>query len=48
MDIHVRFNMETIEYTQIHVILVINVGAKVMGLLADAFADDLTLGLQRK
>ena len=44
VDLRVRFGMETIEYTQFNVIIVINVGAKVMGLLVDAVSDVLNVG----
>jgi purine-binding chemotaxis protein CheW len=44
VDLRTRFGMETIEYTQFNVIIVINVGAKVMGLLVDAVSDVLNVG----
>ena len=44
VDLRIRFGMEAIEYTQFHVIIVINVGTKVMGLLVDAVSDVLTVG----
>jgi purine-binding chemotaxis protein CheW len=42
VDLRIRFGMETIEYTQFNVIIVVNVGAKVMGLLVDAVSDVLS------
>jgi purine-binding chemotaxis protein CheW len=44
VDLRVRFGMEAIEYTQFNVIIVINVGVKVMGLLVDAVSDVLNVG----
>jgi purine-binding chemotaxis protein CheW len=44
VDLRVRFGMESIEYTQFNVIIVINVGTKVMGLLVDAVSDVLNVG----
>jgi len=43
VDLRIRFAMEAIEYTQFHVIIVINVGTKVMGLLVDAVSDVLNV-----
>ena len=44
VDLRARFGMETIEYTQFNVIIVINVGAKIIGLLVDAVSDVLNVG----
>ena len=44
IDLRLRFGMEGIEYTQFHVIIVINVGTRVMGLLVDAVSDVLNVG----
>ena len=44
VDLRTRFGMEAIEYTQFNVIIVINVGTKVMGLLVDAVSDVLNVG----
>jgi purine-binding chemotaxis protein CheW len=44
VDLRTRFGMEKITYTQFNVIIVINVGARVMGLLVDAVSDVLSLG----
>jgi purine-binding chemotaxis protein CheW len=44
VDLRIRFGMEATEYTKFHVIIVINVGAKVMGLLVDAVSDVLNVG----
>src|SRR5579872_1243320 len=46
VDLRIRFGMEAIEYTQFHVIIVINVGAKVIGLLVDAVSDVLNVGAE--
>jgi purine-binding chemotaxis protein CheW len=43
VDLRIRFGMEAIQYTQFNVIIVINVGAKVMGLLVDAVSDVLNV-----
>jgi purine-binding chemotaxis protein CheW len=43
VDLRIRFGMEAIEYTQFNVIIVINVGTKVMGLLVDAVSDVLNV-----
>jgi purine-binding chemotaxis protein CheW len=43
VDLRLRFGMETIDYTQFNVIIVINVGTKVMGLLVDAVSDVLNV-----
>jgi purine-binding chemotaxis protein CheW len=43
VDLRLRFGMEAIEYTQFNVIIVINVGTKVMGLLVDAVSDVLNV-----
>ncbi|MGA9528536.1 MAG: chemotaxis protein CheW [Terriglobales bacterium] len=44
IDLRIRFGMEAIEYTQFHVIIVVNVGTKVIGLLVDAVSDVLNVG----
>jgi purine-binding chemotaxis protein CheW len=44
VDLRARFGMEGITYTQFNVIIVINVGTRVMGLLVDAVSDVLNLG----
>jgi purine-binding chemotaxis protein CheW len=44
VDLRIRFGMEAIEYTQFNVIIVINVGTKIMGLLVDAVSDVLNVG----
>lgn len=44
VDLRSKFSMESIEYTKFNVIIVINVGSKVMGLLVDAVSDVLTVG----
>ncbi len=46
VDLRIRFGMEAIEYTKFHVIIVINVGTKVMGLLVDAVSDVLNAGVE--
>jgi purine-binding chemotaxis protein CheW len=46
VDLRIRFGMEAIEYTKFHVIIVINVGTKVMGLLVDAVSDVLNVGAE--
>ena len=43
VDLRARFGMEKINYTQFNVIIVINVGTRVMGLLVDAVSDVLNL-----
>jgi purine-binding chemotaxis protein CheW len=43
VDLRLRFGMEAIEYTQFNVIIVINVGTKVMGLMVDAVSDVLNV-----
>jgi purine-binding chemotaxis protein CheW len=43
VDLRIRFGMEAVNYTKFHVIIVINVGTKVMGLLVDAVSDVLTV-----
>jgi len=43
VDLRIRFGMEAIEYTKFHVIIVVNVGTKVMGLLVDAVSDVLNV-----
>jgi purine-binding chemotaxis protein CheW len=44
VDLRMRFGMDAIEYTQFNVIIVINAGAKVIGLLVDAVSDVLNVG----
>src|ERR1022692_1134245 len=44
VDLRIRFGMESMEYTKFNVIIVINVGTKVMGLLVDAVSDVLNVG----
>ena len=44
VDLRVRFGVEAIEYTKFHVIIVINVGTRVVGLLVDAVSDVLNVG----
>ena len=43
VDLRRRFGLEPIEYTQFNVIIVINVGPKIMGLLVDAVSDVLNV-----
>ncbi len=43
VDLRVRFGMTEIEYTKFNVIIVINVGSKIMGLLVDAVSDVLNV-----
>lgn len=43
VDLRIRFGMEAVNYTKFHVIIVINVGTRVMGLLVDAVSDVLTV-----
>ncbi len=43
IDLRIRFGMPKVEYTQFNVIIVINVGAKIMGLLVDAVSDVLNV-----
>ena len=44
VDLRIRFGMERAEYTKFNVIIVINVGSKVVGLLVDAVSDVLNVG----
>lgn len=44
VDLRTRFGMQSIEYTQFNVVIVINVGGKTMGLLVDAVSDVLNVG----
>jgi len=43
IDLRVRFGMQAIEYTKFNVIIVINVGSRVIGLLVDAVSDVLNV-----
>jgi purine-binding chemotaxis protein CheW len=43
VDLRTRFGMEAIEYTKFNVVIVINVGTRVMGLLVDAVSDVLNV-----
>lgn len=43
VDLRARFGMEEISYTKFNVIMVINVGTRVVGLLVDAVSDVLNL-----
>lgn len=45
VDLRRRFGMPPIEYNQFNVIIVINVGHKIMGLLVDAVSDVLNVGV---
>jgi purine-binding chemotaxis protein CheW len=44
VDLRCRFAMPTADYTQFTVIIVVNVGTKVMGLVVDAVSDVLDVG----
>jgi len=44
VDLRKRFAMEAIEHTKFNVIIVTNVGSKVVGLLVDAVSDVLNVG----
>ncbi len=44
VDLRIRFGLQAIEYTKFHVIIVVNVGTKVVGLLVDAVSDVLNVG----
>jgi purine-binding chemotaxis protein CheW len=43
VDLRARFGMQAIEYNKFNVIIVINVGCKIMGLLVDAVSDVLNV-----
>ena len=43
VDLRARFNMPTAEYNQFTVIIVVNVGSKIMGLVVDAVSDVLNV-----
>jgi purine-binding chemotaxis protein CheW len=43
IDLRARFGMAPIEYSKFNVIIVINVGSRVMGLLVDAVSDVLSV-----
>ena len=44
VDLRVRFGMQVAEYSKFNVIIVTNVGSKVVGLLVDAVSDVLNVG----
>ena len=44
IDLRQRFNMPSIEYNQFTVIIVVNVGKKIVGLVVDAVSDVLNVG----
>jgi|JI8StandDraft_1071087.scaffolds.fasta_scaffold283148_2 purine-binding chemotaxis protein CheW len=44
VDLRKKFNMPTAEYNQFTVIIVVNVGPKIMGLVVDAVSDVLNVG----
>lgn len=44
IDLRRRFNMPTAEYNQFTVIIVVNVGEKIVGLVVDAVSDVLNVG----
>lgn len=44
IDLRQRFNMPTAEYNQFTVIIVVNVGEKIVGLVVDAVSDVLNVG----
>ncbi len=44
VDLRTRFEMPSADYTQFTVIIVVNVGIKVMGLVVDAVSDVLDVG----
>jgi purine-binding chemotaxis protein CheW len=44
VDLRKKFNMPTAEYNQFTVIIVVNVGTKIMGLVVDAVSDVLNVG----
>ena len=46
IDLRARFGMQTIEYNKFNVIIVINVGSRIMGLLVDAVSDVLNVGAE--
>lgn len=43
IDLRIKFNMPTTDYTQFTVIIVVNVGTRVMGLVVDAVSDVLNV-----
>ena len=44
VDLRKKFNMPSAEYNQFTVIIVVNVGARIMGLVVDAVSDVLNVG----
>lgn len=44
VDLRCKFNMPEAEYTQFTVIIVVNVGTKILGLVVDAVSDVLNVG----
>ncbi len=44
VDLRTRFEMPSADYTQFTVIIVVNVGTKIMGLVVDAVSDVLDVG----
>lgn len=44
VDLRKKFNMPSSEYNQFTVIIVVNVGARIMGLVVDAVSDVLNVG----
>ena len=45
VDLRIKLNMPTANYSQFTVIIVVNVGPKIMGLVVDAVSDVLNAGL---
>lgn len=43
VDLRIKFDMETTEYNQFTVIIVVNVGSRIMGLVVDAVSDVLNV-----
>ncbi len=46
IDLRKKLNMSTAEYSQFTVIIVVNVGSKIMGLVVDAVSDVLNVGTE--
>ncbi len=46
IDLRKKFNMVNAEYNQFTVIIVVNVGSKIMGLVVDAVSDVLNVGIE--
>ncbi|MDX1929492.1 MAG: chemotaxis protein CheW [Pirellulaceae bacterium] len=43
VDLRIKFNMPATEYSQFTVIIVVNIGTKIMGLIVDAVSDVLNI-----